>query len=391
MKRPLRIFVSAGEESGDRHGAKIVRALSALDPSTEIRALGGPRMAEAGCDVAHDFTDMAVMWFVDVFKNLRIFVRVFERTVRDLGRWRPHVVVPIDYPGFNLRLADRAGGMDIPVVYYVSPQFWAWWRGRVARIAEVVDRMMVIFPFEVPFYRAAGVEATFVGHPVCEDLHGFRPDPRPLEAAGLPPGHDVVALLPGSRRSEVKRNLPLMLEAARRLAGERPGLRFAGSFSRPRLADLAARIAEDAPVPFHILEGRIHDLMARSRAALVCAGSATVELACLGVPMVVLYRVSAPALGLYALLNRAPHIAMVNLLAGRRAVPEFLAWRPIPGPLAEALLPLLDEGPARREQIRILDRIRKQLGAPGASTEAARIVLETARACRDRREAAGFA
>jgi len=387
MTDPLRIFISAGEESGDRHGASLVEALLRARPDAEIRGVGSKKMAAAGCDVLFDPTDLAVMWFIDVFRNLRSFVRLFERTVRAVGSWKPHVVVPIDYPGFNLRLADRARGMDIPVVYYVSPQVWAWWRARVHRIAEVVDRMLVIFPFEEAFYAEAGVPVDFVGHPVCDRLGGFRPDPGILARAGAARGQTLVALLPGSRRSEVRRNLPLMLRVASILAetleaNPASGITsppcFASAFGRPGLASLAREMGAGFPHTFTVLEGSVHDLMARSRASLVCAGSATVELAYLGVPMTVLYKVSLPSYLLSVLLNRSTHIAMANLLAGRRAVPEFLEWRSRPREIAEAFLPLLCEGPERARQIEALARVRGALGGPGASDRAASVVLETA-------------
>lgn len=378
MNRPLTVFVSAGEESGDRHGAGLVRALKRRRPDARIVGVGGPRMAEAGAEILFDPTAMAVMWFADVFRNLRTFVRLFEGAVRALGRLRPDVLVPIDYPGFNLRLADRAQGLDIPVAYYVSPQVWAWWPARVHRIAEVVDRMMVIFPFEESFYRAAGVDARYVGHPVRERLAGPRPHPEPLARAGIGPGREILALLPGSRRAEVRRNFPLMLEAARRVRRDRPALAVASAFSRPHLAEIARAIVAGAFPDCAVLDGDVHGLMAAARAALVCAGSATVELACLDVPMAVLYRVTPQARLLSALLNRSPHIAMVNLLAGRRLVPEFLLWRDRPELLAKAVAPLLEDGPAREAQRRGLAGVRDALGGPGASDRAAQIVLETA-------------
>ncbi|MHC4598218.1 MAG: lipid-A-disaccharide synthase [Planctomycetota bacterium] len=388
MTRPLRIFISAGEESGDRHGAELVRALADLEPTAEIRGVGGKRMAEAGCDLHHDPTDLAVMWFLDVFRNLRTFVRLFESTVRELGAWKPDVLVPIDYPGFNLRLADRAKGMDVPVVYYISPQVWAWFPGRVHRIAEVVDRMVVIFPFEEPFYRDVGVTASYVGHPVVDHLASLAA-PAPVPAQGAP----LVALLPGSRRAEVRRNLPLMLAAASRLAENQP-LRFASAFHKRGLGELASTLARDFPHPYSVATdesdasatGAVQALMAASRLTLVGAGSATVELAALGVPMVVLYKVSLPAYLLYLLLNRAPHIAMVNLLAGRRAVPEFLLWRDLPDRVARAALPLLEAGPARDDHRAGLNEVRRRLGSPGASRRAAAIVLQEARRERERRE-----
>ncbi|MHC4777601.1 MAG: lipid-A-disaccharide synthase [Planctomycetota bacterium] len=385
MTRPLRIFVSAGEESGDRHGAELTRALKALEPSCEIRGVGGKRMAQAGCEIHHDPLGIAVMWFVDVFKNLRTFVRMFENTVRIMGNWKPDVLVPIDYPGFNLRLADRAKGMDIPVAYYISPQVWAWFPGRVHRIAEVVDKMIVIFPFETGFYEDAGVEASYVGHPLGDRFGNPETAPR------NEPDEQLVALLPGSRRSEVKRNLPVMLDAAARLTETRP-LKFASAFNRRGLAEIAEDLARDFPHPFSVItsEGApgghdgVTELMRSSRLALVCAGSATVELAYVGTPMVVLYKVALPSYLLYLLLNRSPHIAMVNLLAGKGAVPEFLQWRHQPERLVRAARPLLENREVREAQSSALARIRSSLGGPGASTRAAKLVLDLARKQRSR-------
>jgi lipid-A-disaccharide synthase len=385
MTRPLRIFLSAGEESGDRHGADLAAAIRRIDPGAELRGVGGKRMAAAGCAILHDPTEISVMWFADVFRNLRTFIRLFDGTVRDVSSWRPDVVVPIDYPGFNLRLSERARGLEIPVVYYVSPQIWAWYRSRIHRIADVVDHMIVIFPFEEAMYRDAGVPVTHVGHPVRDRFEGFRPDPSVREKAGAPPGATLVALLPGSRRSVVKRNLPLMLEVAARLLEADQGLRFASAFTRPGISGLAGEIARGGPVPLAVLEGPVHDLMAGSRLALVSAGTATVELAALGTPMVVLYKVSLPSRILSLLLNRSPHIAMVNLLAGRRAVPEFLLWRGGPERIVEAALPLLREGPERDAQVASLAEVRRALGEPGASQRAAEVVLRHARAERRRR------
>jgi lipid-A-disaccharide synthase len=203
--------------------------------------------------------------------------------------------------------------------------------------------------------------------------------------AGAGPDDTLVALLPGSRRSVVKRNLPLLLDAAALLARGDRGLRFAAAFTRPGLAGLAADLARGGPVPLSVLEGGVHDLMAASRIALVSAGSATLELAALGTPMVVIYKVSLASRLLSALLNRSPHIAMANLLAGRRAVPEFLEWRRRPGPIAEAAGNLLRDGPAREAQIAALAEVRRSFGEGGASLRAAEVVLRYAREERRRR------
>ncbi|MCU0722907.1 MAG: lipid-A-disaccharide synthase [Planctomycetes bacterium] len=385
MIRPLRIFLSAGEESGDRIAADLAAAILRLEPEAELRGVGGRRMAAAGVSILRDPTEISVMWFVDVFRNLRTFVRMFDETVREVSRWRPDAVVPVDYPGFNVRLAERARGMEVPVVYYVAPQVWAWYRSRIHRVADAVDRMLVIFPFEEALFREAGVPVAYVGHPVSERFQGFAPDPAVRGRAGAAPGEALVALLPGSRRSVVRRNLPLMLEAAARLSAAEKGLKFACAFSKPRIAALASELARGSPVPLAVLDGSVHDLMASSRLALVSAGSATVELAALGTPMVVVYKVSLLSRLLSLLMNRSPHIAMVNLLAGRRAVPEFLLWRRLPGLVADAALPLLRDGPEREAQLAALAEVRAALGGPGASQRAAEEVLRHACAERARR------
>ncbi len=376
----LRFFISAGEKSGDRHAAAVIRGIRKLRPDAEFHGVGGPLMDGAGCRMIHDLTGMAVMWWADVFRNLREFIRVFEKTVHALSSLHPDLLIPVDYPGFNLRLADRARQCGVPVLYYISPQVWAWWKYRIHPIAERVDRMAVTLPFERDLYLDAGLPAEYVGHPVKDSLDGFRPDPSVLAPLGLSPGRKLIGLLPGSRVREVRSNLPLIARAAAELGSAAGGAAFAAAFPDERLLETGKGII-DREIPEALsLVGKAHDLMARADFCFVGAGSATLELACFGTPMAVVYKIGPGQWVLAKLLMSAKHIALANIVAGRRVVPEFLTVRDRSSEMARAALPLLVEGAERDRCIRDLREVSRLLGPPGAADRVAAMAVEMAEA-----------
>jgi lipid-A-disaccharide synthase len=381
----LRFFISAGEASGDRHGADLIRAIRRIRPRAAFHGVGGVRMRDEGCHVVRDLTTMAVMWWVDVFRNLREFIRAFEGTVHAVSSLRPHLLVPIDYPGFNLRLADRAKQSGVPVMYFVSPQVWAWWRYRVHPIAERVDRMVVVLPFEREIYREVGLRTDYVGHPIVDRFEGFEADEGIFGALRLGEDGRLVGLLPGSRRKEIRANLPLMLRAARELVRRDPRIRLAAAFPDGRLRAVGEEILGSAAGDVAVLEARAHDLMARADFCFVCAGSATLELAYFGTPMTVLYKITPPAWVLAKLLMAVRHIGLVNIVAGERIVPEFLMVRDRSMEMAEAAWELLQPTPQRERCIQALAEVRRLLGEPGAADRAARIAVEMAEAEAERR------
>jgi len=372
-------LLSAGEASGDRLGAGLAEALRRRCPDVELVGMGGPRMAAAGVRLVQRSEEVAVVGFSEVVGHLPALARAMRRLGQVLARERPDLLVPIDFPDFNLRLTRRAARAGVGVVYYVSPQVWAWRRGRVRAIRRWVRRMLVLFPFEVAFYEAAGVPATFVGHPVAE-----QPAPRPRDELcrrlGLDARRDVLALVPGSRGGEVARHLPPMLEAAGILARTRPGLQWliplAPGLARAAIED-AVRRCGLAGVVVH--EGDFPEVLAACRAAAIASGTASLEAAMIGVPMAVVYRMSAPSYLLARMLVRLPSVALPNLIAGRPLVPELIQGACTGPRIAAALSRFLDD-PAAAATIRSeLRGLRERLRGEGALDRAAAAVLESIR------------
>lgn len=361
-----RLFFVAGEASGDSHGARLIEALARRDPSLRFDGLGGVKMRDAGMTLEHDLAAEGIMGFVEVLKHAPRLRRLLLDTARRLRADPPDAVVLIDYPGFNIRLAKLLEGSGIPVVYYISPQVWAWKKKRIHTLARVCAKMLVIFPFEEALYRKLGMDSVFVGHPLIEHIAGF-------QASRRWEGGDVVGLLPGSRAQEIERLMPPMIALARALAKERPDLRFVTPCTNEARAQQIRKLAGDFPVG--IIPGGMHEVLASARFCFVASGTATLETALFGVPMIILYRVSPLTYALARMLVDIKHIGMVNILAGRGIVPEYIqhAIR-VPAILPQAL-ELIDETPARRQMLQDLDDVRASLGGPGASDRAALEIL----------------
>jgi lipid-A-disaccharide synthase len=369
-----RLLLSCGEPSGDLYGAELVRHLRERQPGLDVFGLGGDRLQAQGARLVAHVRDLAVVGLLEVVAHLPRLRRIFHQVLAEVDAAPPDVAVLIDYPDFNLRLARALRRRDIPVVYYVSPQVWAWRRGRVRAIRETVSRMLVIFPFEEAVYRDAGVPVTFVGHPLVDLVRPAEDRAAFLRSVGLDPGRPVVAILPGSRPTEVAHNAPGLAGAVERLRAARPELQFLVAVA-PSLAPAAADRAF-ARSGARLVSGASPAVLGASRVALVASGTATVEAALLGVPMVVVYRVSRLTYGLGRRLVRVPHFAMVNLIAGREVVPELEQSEFTPERVAEEAGALLDD-PERYEQARQgLAEVRRRLGDGGASARAAGIVAE---------------
>jgi lipid-A-disaccharide synthase len=371
-----RVLLIAGEASGDLHGGGVVRALRALAPDVETYGIGGENMRQAGMELLFHVRDLAFMGFVEVVRNLPTIFRVENRLDEVLRSRRPDVVVLIDYPGFNLRFARRAKHHGIPVVYYISPQVWAWRRGRVHTMRRLVDRMKVVFPFEVEMYREAGVPVEFVGHPLAEHLGGATDRAGFFARHGLDPARTVLALFPGSRRQEIERILPVMANAAALLARE-TGCQVVVGVAPALGPGILREHLTDTP-GVTLIENATHGLMEHADAAIVTSGTATLETGWFGTPMVVVYRTSPITFFIGRLLVRVPYIGLVNIVAGERVVPELIQRDLTPARLAAAVRPLLvDPGTARAMRGK-LAVIRERLGAPGASERVARDILALA-------------
>lgn len=370
MDRSPTILLLAGEASGDEHGAAVARALLERWPEATLLGLGGRRMEAAGVELLAGLDRLAVMGFVEVLARLPFFWRL-ERRVKDLlDQGRVDLVLPVDYPGFNLRIARAARERGIPVLYYIAPQVWAWKPKRAARLARDADRIAVILPFEVEIFRDEGGSAEFVGHPLLED-RGEVPDREAFcRAHGLDPGAPILALFPGSRRQELDRHLALFLETAERLVGERPDLQpalaLASSVERESLGDVSVPVVDDGRALLH-----------HARAALVKSGTSTLEAALAGTPFVVVYRTHPVTWFLARRLVSVDHIALANLVADARVVPEVLQGEATPERLATLLSPLLDEGSEERRQVlRGLERVHEALEGPRAAHRVAELAAE---------------
>lgn len=374
----MRLLVSSGEASGELYAAELVRHLRPQLRGLDVFGLGGDRLQAQGARLVAHVRELAVVGLLEVLSHLPRIRGVFRRVLAECDHERPDLAVLIDYPDFNLRLARALRVRGIPVVYYVSPQVWAWRKGRIRAIRETATRMLVIFPFEERLYREAGVPVTFVGHPLV-DLVAPPPDPTALfRELGLDPQRRLVAVLPGSREKEVGLNLPPLAGAVRRLAAEEPTLQFVVALA-PGL-ETARLEAAFAGTGARLVHGHTHAALAAARLGLVASGTATVEAALLGTPMVVVYRVSPLTYLLGRPFVSVPHFAMVNLIAERRIVPELIQGDFTPQAVArEALLLLRDETRAERMRQDLLE-VRRRLGAPGASARAAGAVAKSLRA-----------
>jgi lipid-A-disaccharide synthase len=364
----------AGEASGDLHGATLARALATLAPGLRLAGMGGARMAAAGVRLLQRAERVSVVGGTEAIGRLPALWRAFRVLRRELRERRPGVLVLIDFPEFNLRLARAARRLGVPVVYFIAPQVWAWRRGRARAMARDVSRVLAIFPFEVSFYQEAGVPVEFVGHPLLDVLPAFE---RGAARAGLVAGEGtLVGLLPGSRDAEVRRHLPVLLAAARAILARRPPTRFAVAVAPTIPASRVRAAVRAAGVRAEVLPGEAHRLMAASDVLLVASGTATLEAACYGTPMVVLYRLSPVSHALArVLVQGVSHISLPNIVGGRGIVPELIQGRATPDGVAAAALALLDDDVARAAQRAALQEVRGRLGEPGAGLRAARAVL----------------
>jgi len=367
-----RLLISCGEASGDLYGAELVRHLREQVPGLDAFGLGGDRLQAEGASLLAHVRDLAVVGLLEVVSHLRHLRAVFGRVLEEAERHRPDAAVLVDYPDFNLRLARALHRRGIPVIYYVSPQLWAWRRGRIHDIRASVARMLVIFPFEEALYRDAGVPVSFVGHPLVSLVHPPADPVTPRRELGLDPERPVVALLPGSRAKEVAHNLPPMAASVDALAAARPELQFVAAVAASLDPTLIRRGLGDRPVT--IVHDRTHAALSAATAAIVASGTATVEAALLGAPMVVVYRLSPWTYRLGRRFVRVPYYAMVNLIGGRRVVPELIQGDFTADRVLGEIVPLLDDTETRRQMQRDLHEVREKLGAPGASARAAAVV-----------------
>jgi lipid-A-disaccharide synthase len=366
----MRIFISAGEPSGDLHGANFIRALRRLQPEVELAGFGGDKMAAAGCRLLYPLCRLAVMGLVRVFANLPSFLGVLSQADRWFRHHRPDAVVLIDYPGLHWWLARRAHYHGIPVFYFVPPQIWAWARWRVSKMRRWVDHVLCTLPFEQTWYQAHGVKATYVGHPYFDELQLQRLDPGFVNEQQRQ-GGPIIALLPGSRAQEVLSNLPTMLRTAIRVHRRLPQARFLVACYKQEHHELvtAAFRRRDLPVEAHV--GRTPEIIHLAEVCVAVSGSVSLELLYRLKPTVVIYKVSSFNLRLGQRLLASKYISLVNLLAERALFPEHLTDRCESRAIADRLLHWLTDAAASRELCEELRHLREKVGQPGACERAA--------------------
>ncbi|MEW6324535.1 MAG: lipid-A-disaccharide synthase [Nitrospirota bacterium] len=381
------IFISTGEASGDLHGAKLAAALMRQRPGCRVAGMGGHAMRAAGARVLVGNEDLGVVGLWEVLAHGGAIWRAYRAVKQWLSAERPDVVVLVDYPDFHFQIARLAKRLGLRVVYYISPQIWAWRSGRVRTVARLVDHMMVILPFEVDLYRSAGVPCTLIGHPLLDDVQAAPTRADARARLGLPPAQPVVGLFPGSRRAEIRRHLPVMLAAARRLASLRPDALFLVSHASSIPQEEFDRHLRHAGLPVRVHRGEPTAMLAAADAAMTVSGTITLQAALFQLPMVIIYKVATLTWLAARLLVRVPHVSLPNLIAGEPIVPELLQSAATPEAIGDCLAQWLanpDELAALRKR---LAGVRDRLGEAGGSEKAAATIFQCLEQWRGSREA----
>ena len=362
----------AGEASGDLHAAGVARALVADKAPYDLTGIGGDEMRAAGVKLIEHAERLAVMGFVEVLKHIPLHYRLARELERRIRSGRVALVVLIDYPGFNMKIAAAARAAGVPVLYYITPQVWAWGEKRLRELARTITKAAVILPFEEALLREHGIDATFVGHPLLDRARTMPGRAEARRSLGVGDGDRVLALFPGSRAQEIARHLDLFVETARELQRRDPSLKVVVS---------AAPHVEIAPVrcPYPLVRSASFAVLRAADAAMCKSGTTTLEAAVAGCPLVVAYRTSAITYAAAKRLVRIPRIGLVNVVADREVAPEFVQDALVPARVADVLAELLDPASARRARMVLeLDRVRALLGAPGAADRVATMAIELA-------------
>lgn len=364
------VLIVAGEASGDLHAAGFAGALRALRPDLALTGVGGAAMERAGVRLLERTDTLAVMGFVEVLRRIPHHYRLLKSLGVRLRGGSVALVVLIDYPGFNMRLARVSRAAGVPVLYYITPQVWAWGADRLPRLARLITKAAVILPFEAPLLRGAGVDATFVGHPLLDHAADSPGREAAREVLGLKPDDRVLAMFPGSRRQEIERHLSAFVQTARRLQHTVPGLRVVVSVA-PGMTIATARC------PYPQVANQSQLVLRAADAALCKSGTVTLEAAVAGCPMIIAYRTSRLTYALARRVVRIPHIGLVNVVAGRQVAPEFVQGAMRAEAMTAALRPLLEpNSPERQAMLDALRTVRAQLGSPGAAARVAKLAHE---------------
>ncbi|MGZ3595433.1 MAG: lipid-A-disaccharide synthase [Syntrophales bacterium] len=374
--RKKRVMIVAGEASGDLHGGNLVQAMHKIDPEIRFYGVGGGNLKEAGAELIADAADMAVVGLTEVVSKLGMILKVMTQLKASLKKDKPDLVILIDYPDFNLPIAKAAKKYGIKVFYYISPQVWAWRRGRIGKIQKVVDKMAVILPFEADLYKEAGVDVTFVGHPLLDVVRTKYPRKEALRRFNLREDATTVGILPGSRESEVTRLLPVMLGAAEIIEKQIGPVQFVLPLAATLDIAFVSQIIARHSVSVKLIPNEVYDVIGCTDIAMVASGTATLETALMETPMVIIYKVSAPSYYVGRMVINVDHIGLVNIIAGKAIVPELIQFEASPEKIAANVIDILASR-KRMENIKAeLKKIRNMLGRHGAAERVARLAYD---------------
>ena len=362
-----KVLFVAGEASGDLHAAGVAGSLRRLHPELQLAAVGGPRLAEQGVELIHRDSQLGVMGFVEVLRHVPRHFILLRKIRKMLNRGEIALVILIDYPGFNMKVAAAAKAARVPVLYYVTPQVWAWGAGRIPKLAELVTKAAVILPFEEPLLRGYGIDATFVGHPLLDRAQNMPTREEAREMLGVAPDKRVLALFPGSRQQEIDRHIDAFVETAKLLVDRDPNLEV--------LVSVAPTVALDSTrCPFRLVHSASLTVLRAADAGLCKSGTTTLEASIADCPLIVAYRTGRISYALAKRLVKVSNIGLVNVVAGREVAPEFIQDAIVPARMADALLVLLDHRSSQRKEVlEGLAEVRSRLGTPGAADRVARM------------------
>jgi lipid-A-disaccharide synthase len=369
-----KILLVAGEVSGDLHGSHLVEAIQRIEPEVQFFGVGGESLKRRGMKLLYPAHSLSVVGITEVILKLGTILKALRGLKRSLDREKPNLVILIDFPGFNLRLAKMAHRRGIPVLYYISPQVWAWRPKRINLIARLVKKMIVLFPFEVPLYEAAGVDAEWVGHPLLDIVKPTLPKEVAFQQFGLDPKRRTIGLLPGSRVHEVERLLPPLLDSAHLLQREIPDLQFVIPLAPGIPKTILSSWMKNISIPVKVVEGFTYDVMNLAELLITASGTATLEGAILGKPMIIIYKVSLLSYWVGRALIRVDHIGLVNLVAEKEIAPELIQKDAHPQRIADEAFRILRDPILSRKMSDSMGEVRQKLGQPGAAQRAALIV-----------------
>lgn len=370
------VMIIAGEASGDMHGATLVREMLKCNPALKFYGIGGNKLRREGVELLADAADMAVVGLTEVIFKLSGILKIMTLMKKSMDERRPDLVILIDYPDFNLPLAKAAHKRGIKVFYYISPQVWAWRRGRIKQIKKTVNKMAVILPFEVETYREKGFEANYVGHPLLDMVKTNSSKQDSRKKNGLAEDKITIGILPGSRMSEIKKLMPELVRATQILKREIPDAQFVLPLADTLDETIITEYISGADVQIKIISGHTYDVITCCDLVLVASGTATLETALLGVPMIVIYKISALSYFIGNLIIDVKNISLVNIIAGKTVVPELIQSEASGAQIAAEALSILKNRNKRQEMINGLQSIRSRLGEPGAARRAAQIAID---------------